>query len=205
MVLDLLGMGLIFGYGIHCVKKDIEAEAIDYHITPSMNEYDNKETIRKNFIKICKRSGIEMNNDKPIYLEDVHLGMEYLQYKGFNQNAVDYFVQIYKKKFNQLLTNQRNEILTKHRKIADKHIGGQTIATLRYDYYGNEPPKMRMDRLYKNPSWNKLVDNYTYIRGKHGNARYTEIWNLAVNVDKYDSRELEKMYEEVCWLMEDTK
>ena len=82
--LYLLGAVYLTG---DCVKKDIEAEAIDYHITPSMNEYDNKETIRKNFIKICKRSGIEMNNDKPIYLEDIHLGMEYLQYKGFNQNV----------------------------------------------------------------------------------------------------------------------
>ena len=79
-LLELLAMVGTFAYGIHAVKKDIQAEKTDFHLTPSVNDEINKKTIRTNFVDICKRSGITLNDNKPVYLEDLHLGMEYLQY-----------------------------------------------------------------------------------------------------------------------------
>ena len=57
-----------------------------------------------------------------------------------------------------------------------------------------------MDELYSYPLWNKLVDNYTYIRGQHSNAKYTEIWNLIIDPDFLTLKEIKQIYKEVCWI-----
>lgn len=199
-LLELLAMVGTFGYGIHALKKDIQAEKTDFRLTPSVDDEINKKTIRTNFVDICKRSGITLNDNKPVYLEDLHLGMEYLQYRGFNPKSVEYFKKLYSKKFHQLANKQYNEILKKHEKILNSYSEGNIIATLRNDYYGDERPQIRMDKLYSYPLWNKLVDNYTYIRGQHGNAKYTEVWNLIINPDFLTLKEIKQIYEEVCWI-----
>ena len=59
-----------------------------------------------------------------------------------------------------------------------------------------------MNNIYNgSPLWNKLVDNYTYIRGQHGNAKFTEIWNLKVNSEYMTITEAEDIYKEICYLL----
>ena len=201
-LLELLAMIGTFAYGAHAVKKDIQAEKTDFYLTPSVNDVYNKDSIRMYFIEICKRSGVTLNQNKPVYLEEMHLGMEYLQYRGFNQNSVDYFKMLYEKKFRELAEEQYREISYKHDKILRSYSEGSSIVTFKHDYYGNERPQSRMDKLYSYPLWNKLVDNYTYIRGQHSNAKYTEIWNLKIDVDFLTNKEINQIYKEVCWVME---
>lgn len=193
----------MYGYGLHCLKNDIKAEKTDFHVTPLLDNQDNKNTIDDNFIDICKRSGIELNDNLPIYLEDCHLGMEYLEYRGFNHEAVDYFTQVYQRKWQQLFKQQNREIVNRHNKLLNNFNDDiDTIITVRANVYTNDNPQTRMDKIYNGSRlWNKLVDNYTYIRGQHGNASFTEIWNLNVNHNYMTNKEAEKIYHEVCYLL----
>ncbi len=201
-LLELLAMAGAFAYGVHAVKNDIRAEKTDLRVTPSVDDRTNERTIQTYFVDICKRSGVTLNENRPVYLEDLHLGMEYLQYKGFNPKSVKYFKELYTQKFKQLAFMQYTEISKKHNQILNSYTGGNTIVTFKHDYYGTERPQPRMDKLYSYPLWNKLVDNYTYIRGQHSNAKFTEIWNLKINSGFLTLKEIKQIYKEICWINE---
>lgn len=203
MVLYFLGLLGTVGYGLHCVKNDIKAEKTDLALMPTINDKENKADIRKHFTDICNRSGIKLSKEnEPIYLEDVHIAMEYLQYRGYNHECVDYFKEMYTEKWNRLINRQNNEIRNKHNKILEQCNGFDSIMTIRCHYYGDDKPQDRMDKLYAYPLWHKLVDNYTYIRGQHGNAKYTEVWNLKIKSGFLTEKEVKQIYKEICLILD---
>lgn len=173
-------------------------------MSPSIDNKKDKKIIKKNFVDICKRSGIKLNNNLPVYLEDCHLGMEYLQYRGFNPQSVDYFTSLYQNKWKQLENQQKNEIQNKHYQILQRYDENDidTILTIKSHCYTNDNPTQRMNDIYnKSQLWNTMVDNYTYIRGQHGNAKFTEIWNLKINSGFLTNHEAKKIYKEICYLI----
>lgn len=202
MVLYFLGLIGTLGYGLHCIKNDIKAEKTDLHLIPTINDDENKADIFNHFTSICDRSGIQLNKDnEPLYLEDVHLGMEYLQYRGYNHECVDFFKEVYTQAWEQLMDKQEKRLRDKHNKLLQQYHGGDTIMTVRCHYYGDDKPQYRMNKIYSYPLWNKLVDNFTYIRGQHGNAKYTEVWNLKIESGFLTEKQAKRLYEEICVIL----
>lgn len=203
IVLSFLGLIGLYGYGAYCLKKDIKAEKTDFNVSPSINDNENERIISRNFKNICERSGIKLERNSPVFLEECHLGMEYLEYRGFNQESVNYFTDLYKSKWRQLAIQQKSEIEARHNQILQNfNENVDCILTIRCHVYAQNNPQSRMNNIYNgSPLWNKLVDNYTYIRGQHGNAKFTEIWNLKVNSKYMTIKEAEDIYKEICYLL----
>ena len=98
MLLGLIGS---IAYSSHVIKNDIQAEKIDHKIKPTLEIKENKRQIRKNFNDICKRSGIDIDKKtgNPYDKSQCQKGIEYLQYRGYDPTAVDYFKELFMDKY----------------------------------------------------------------------------------------------------------
>ena len=201
-----LGMIGSIAYGSYCVKKEIETGITDHKVIPSRQSTNNQTIIKENFVDICKRSGIRLSKEGcPLDIKQCHKGQEYLQYKGFRQDDVDFFKELYAQKHNSLETIRRDEITKKHNQMLQtiQNNTRDSFIVFRREYYGIESAEERMKKLMNNKLWNEMVTNYTHIRGS-GMASFCEVWTLDVPHslfpnDMLDSKKNE-VYEEVCWI-----
>lgn len=197
-------------YSTHCVKNDIKAEVADSKCKPSLNKESNRNNVRTNFTVICKRAGIKLS-DKGLPLDERQCrnGMEYLKYRGYDPESVEYFKKLFHDKYLRQLSNNENTLSQKHsqlKKFLNTHKHNEILVTFRRNYYGNESATSRMEKIMKNSLWRQIVDNYTFVESG-SSARYTEVWNLRVPRNFFNSysnpcgkiKESE-LYNEVCWL-----
>lgn len=201
MLLGLIGS---IAYSSHVIKNDIQAEKIDHKIKPTLEIKENKRQIRKNFNDICKRSGIDIDKKtgNPYDKSQCQKGIEYLQYRGYDPTAVDYFKELFMDKYINKQQGKRNKILIKHRQLLQKYNKskrGKKLITYRRNIYINEKPDIRMEKIMKNNMWSTFVDNYTYIHG-YGTAKYTEIWNLIIPENLFNGYDINDIYDEICYL-----
>lgn len=200
----LMFIGLIgtIAYGSHILKNDIQAEIIDKQNKPTLNKSTNKSNIRKNFKIICKRAGISLSDTgNPLDMRQCHKGMEYLQYRGYDTESVQYFKQLFTDKYNDKERGLRYKINKQHQQLMNIYHNStrpHKLVTYKNDYYGDQEPEQRMNEIMKNVLWSTIVDNYTYIHSDNC-AKYTEIWNLKVPANFFNHYNVNNLYKEVCW------
>lgn len=201
-LLILGGMLLTIAYGTKVISNDIKAEYIDDRCTPTLNVSQNKQNIAKNFVNICKRSGIRLSNtNKPINIKEQHKGVYYLQKQGYDEQSVEYFKTLFNNKYNDYQRNKHHQIRNKHHKLMQKfdnaNVDDRILITFRHSHYGNDIPVQRMMILMENELWQKIVDNWTYIPSNNS-AKYVEIWNLSVPKNFFNTTSIEEVYREIC-------
>ena len=201
-LLILGGMLLTIAYGSKVISNDIKAEYIDDRCTPTLNVSQNKQNIAKNFVNICKRSGIRLSNtNKPINIKEQHKGVYYLQKQGYDEQSVEYFKTLFNNKYNDYQRNKHHQIRNKHHKLMQKFDNADAddriLITFRHSHYGNDTPVQRMLILMDNELWEKIVDNWTYIPSNNS-AKYVEIWNLTMKKNFFNTTSIEEVYREIC-------
>ena len=201
-LLILGGMLLTIAYGTKVISNDIKAEYIDDRCTPTLNVSQNKQNIAKNFVNICKRSGIRLSNtNKPINIKEQHKGVYYLQKQGYDEQSVEYFKTLFNNKYNDYQRNKHHQIRNKHYKLRQKFdnadVDDRILITFRHSHYGNDIPVQRMMILMENELWQKIVNNWTYIPSNNS-AKYVEIWNLSVPKNFFNTTSIEEVYREIC-------
>ncbi len=201
-LLILGGMLLTIAYGTKVISNDIKAEYIDDRCTPTLNVSQNKQNIAKNFVNICKRSGIRLSNtNKPINIKEQHKGVYYLQKQGYDKQSVEYFKTLFNNKYNDYQRNKHHQIRNKHHKLIQKfdnaNVDDRILITFRHSHYGHDIPVQRMMILMENELWQKIVNNWTYIPSNNS-AKYVEIWNLSVPKNFFNTTSIEEVYREIC-------
>ena len=201
-LLMLGGMLLTMAYGTKVISNDIKAEYIDDRCKPTLNVSKNRQNIAKNFVNICKRSGIRLSDtNKPINIKEQHKGVYYLQDQGYDKQSVEYFKALFNQKYNEYQGNKHYQIRNKHNQLIQKFDNADAddrmLYTFRHSHYGNDEPEKRMTILMEDKLWSKIVDNWTYIPSKNS-AKYVEIWNLSVPKKFLYTTSIEEVYKEVC-------
>lgn len=201
-LLMLGGMLLTIAYGSKVISNDIKAEYIDDRCKPTLNVSKNRQKIAKNFVNICKRSGIKLSKtNKPININEQHKGVYYLQKQGYDKQSVEYFKALFNQKYNEYQGNKHYQIRNKHnqliRKFDNADANDRILITFRHSHYGNDTPVKRMMTLMEDELWQKIVDNCTYIPSNNS-AKYVEIWNLSVPKNFFDTTSTEEVYREIC-------
>ena len=165
MVLGILGFvaGL---YAVNELRKEVKYECIDKAMEKkSTNLSMNKDKIRLNFDRICKRSGIKIRNGQPTSLEKLSIAEEYLKMEGYNKEEINYFVNLCKRKYNNYTRTKENEKNKRVKRLLKKYENANTdyeIIVYRKSIFNSngQTPEERMQQLMHNELWSTIVENY---------------------------------------------
>lgn len=198
-LLMFLGMMGAIGYSAHIIKNDVQAEVTDYKTKPTFNRKKNKKIINTNFKNICKRSGIKFQNGYPVSDNKIDIAIEYLQYQGYDEGSIQYFKNIFYKKYNagqkqqkEILNNKIKQLLTKAQNKACTDIVVYRVII----YSSSLSPTERMDKILSNKLWKKIVARKSYIRSNSG--KWEEIWTLKVPNDFFYGVDKDELYRNIC-------
>ena len=202
MVLGILGFvaGL---YAVNELRKEVKYECIDKAMEKkSTNLSMNKDKIRLNFDRICKRSGIKIRNGQPTSLEKLSIAEEYLKMEGYNKEEINYFVNLCKRKYNNYTRTKENEKNKRVKRLLKKYENANTdyeIIVYRKSIFNSngQTPEERMQQLMHNELWSTIVENYSYIRGGAG-VKFEEIWTFKVPKEFFKGVNKDKLYKDVC-------
>lgn len=206
MALALLGIvaGL---YAMNEVKKEIKYECIDKAMEKKSTDLNkNKDKIRLNFDKICKRSGMKMKNGQPTSLEKLFIAEEYLKMEGYNEEEIDYFISLCKGSYNNHIQTKEDERDKRIKKLLKKYENANTddeILIYRKSIFNSngQTPEERMQQLMHNELWSTIVENYSYITGGAG-VKFEEIWTFKVPKGFFRGVNKDKLYKDVCSIEE---
>lgn len=195
----MIGTPIVVG---KILKNDIQAETIDNKFKPLLNQQANKNNIKRNFTDICKRCNIQISkNGKPVNKKQCRKGKEYLAYRGYDDNAIRYFEILFFDYYNKEQNSKRAEINNRHQELLhkfEKSKKPKVLIIYRRNYYSNNNIEKRMNKIYTDTLWNKIVKHHTYIKGKNY-AKYVEVWTLEVPKNFFNNIKIDTIYEDICY------
>ena len=202
MVVALLGFiaGL---YAMNEVRKEIKYECIDKAMEKTSTDLDrNKDIIRLNFDRICKRSGMKMKNGQPTSLEKLSIAEEYLKMEGYNEEEIDYFIDLCKWRYDDYIQTKEDERSKRIKRLLKKYENANTeyeILIYRKSIFNSngQTPEKRMQQLMHNELWSTIVENYSHIKGGAG-VKFEEIWTFKVPKGFFRGVNKDKLYRDVC-------
>lgn len=194
-LLMLAGLFGTIAYMGYYVKQETTAVTGDRLIQPNYIPYQDKKTIKNNFVLICKRNGVKLDiQGNPIDKDKYKQCMAYLQYQGFQEYAVNHFKKLYLEKYNERYKNQKEKIQKKHQDLRlyfydEPH----QIKIIRHWDYGDTQTKC--EKMMKNSLWKYMVKSYNIVNDGISNV---EVWTISAPPSVIE--QVNTIYDEVCEL-----
>ncbi len=187
----------VIGYMGYYTKQETKAIIGDNILKPSGIQSKDKNLIKNNFERICKRCDIKLDkNNNPVYKNHYKPCVAYLQYQGFQEDVAFYFKDLYLERYNNKEEKRKNNIEDKHFQLDillhDKHNEGEIKV---FKYWSSGDTKLRCEKIMKNWLWSSMVKYYNIVNDGQQNV---EVWTLYA--PPVILNQINTIYEEVCYL-----
>lgn len=175
----LMFLGLVgtMAYGTYFIKNETKAVVGDKILTPTHIKNKDRDIIKNNFKLICKRCDIDIDkNDNPVIEEGYKPCSEYLKYRGFHEDIVNYFIVMYQKKYNEAQKNKLKNMQYKHNNLLREYGSQPQKKTKTFKYWHSGNTEQKCKDMMKNPLWSLLVRHYNIVKDGNQNV---EVWVIT--------------------------